>query len=369
MLTKGLRGLLLALHSAFFDLCREDHFAKTLMYSQVPEFYTWDSRAKKWRRRKRGQQHTDDIVKAPALGRIYNVSLRVGECYFLRLLLTDVVGPTSFANLRTVDGVCSSYREACQARGLLENDQHLQQCLEEASVSHSASSLRNLLAIILTACEPSNPLELWRKFRDALAEDFLHAHRQSVNNPEAAINNHIYNKTLCALENVVIKIGGHPLADYSLPSPDHTAEQTMAREYQQEISYDPEEMAALAEQLESSLTQDQQQVFKAFHTMVQQGRDTSGNNIMFLDAPGGTGKIYLINLLLAKSSHVAKLSWLLLQVALPPLSFRVAERSTALSRFHWMWPTKSKGRVPLRQTALLQQSSVRPKPLSSTRLQ
>jgi tRNA(Met) C34 N-acetyltransferase TmcA len=235
--------------------------------------------------------------------------------------------------------------------------------LKEASVSHSASSLRNL-AIILTACEPSNPLELWHKFRDALAEDFLHAHWQSINNPEAAINSHIYNKTLCALENVVIKIGGHPLADYSLPSPDHTAEQTMAREYQQEISYDPEEMAALAEQLESSLTQDQQQVFKAFHTMVQQGRDTSGNNIMFLDAPGGTGKTYLTNLLLAKIRSRG-------EIVLATASSGIAATLLQGGRtFHSIFKIPlTRGRVPLRQTALLQQSSVRPKPLSSTRLQ
>jgi hypothetical protein len=40
------------------------------------------------------------------------------------MLLNVVCEVTSFEDLRTVDGrVCATFKEACQAKGLLENDQ------------------------------------------------------------------------------------------------------------------------------------------------------------------------------------------------------------------------------------------------------
>ena len=121
--------------TAFFDLCNHDPFAKTLKYHQVPEYYTWQSNRKCWQRRKRGTAVEDQegVVKCSAIGRIHTINPKLTECYFVRLLLTDVVGPTSFINLRTVAGTEMSYREACIARGLLRDDNHLHDAIEEAS--------------------------------------------------------------------------------------------------------------------------------------------------------------------------------------------------------------------------------------------
>jgi len=111
--------------TAFFELCNNDIFAKTLKYADVPEYYTWNRSTKKWIRRKRGvpldgNDPRNEIWRAPAIGRIYTVSPRAGECYFLRMLLNEVTGPTSFENLRTVNNhVCNTFREACHMRGLL----------------------------------------------------------------------------------------------------------------------------------------------------------------------------------------------------------------------------------------------------------
>ena len=110
--------------TAFFDLCCHNDFAKTLKYHEVPEYYTWQNGVKRWQRRKRGKavENQEGVWKCQAIGRIYNISPRQRECYYLRLLLNDVVGPTSFQTLRTVNGQELSFREACLARGLLEND-------------------------------------------------------------------------------------------------------------------------------------------------------------------------------------------------------------------------------------------------------
>lgn len=40
--------------TAFFNLCQQDDFARTLLYSEIPQYYTWDSSNKKFSRRKQG---------------------------------------------------------------------------------------------------------------------------------------------------------------------------------------------------------------------------------------------------------------------------------------------------------------------------
>ena len=186
--------------TAFFKLCTNKTFAKTLKYAELPEYYTWNKGTKEWQRRKRGelvdgQDPCEDIRRVHAIGRIYTVSPRAGECYYLRLLLNEVLGPTSFQDIRTFNNnICETYREACLVRGLLENDQHLSLAMQEATVNQSPANLRSLLAIILTSCIPSNPGEMWTLFRNQLSEDFLHQHRRHTNNQEADYNNEIYNQ-------------------------------------------------------------------------------------------------------------------------------------------------------------------------------
>lgn len=61
--------------TAFFELCRNDPFAKTLFYHEVPNFYTWNATSKQFIRRKRGASVHDyaGIRKGDTLGRVYTV--------------------------------------------------------------------------------------------------------------------------------------------------------------------------------------------------------------------------------------------------------------------------------------------------------
>jgi hypothetical protein len=88
------------------------------------------------------------------------------------MLLNVVCETTSFEDLRTVDGcVCATFKEACQARGLLENDQEWAQALEEASHWAMGRRLRDLFASVLPFNEVINPRELWHRFADDLSDD------------------------------------------------------------------------------------------------------------------------------------------------------------------------------------------------------
>jgi hypothetical protein len=162
---------------AFFKLCEEDDFAKTLLYCQVPKYYTWNVTNRVWKRRSQGTRVVghEGIRASDALGRVYTVHPNNFECFCLRLLLHEVRGPTSFEALKTVDArVCATYREACQERGLLESDAHWDETLTEAAVSQSPARLRDLFAILLTTCGVSNPRQLWEDHKGDLTEDILY---------------------------------------------------------------------------------------------------------------------------------------------------------------------------------------------------
>src|SRR5438270_13991978 len=81
---------------------------------------------------------------------MYFVHPTAGEQYYLRMLLSIVRGATSFENLRTVDGfLYPSFKEACIALGLLQNDEEWDQCLKEAGQIQTGMQLRILFATLL----------------------------------------------------------------------------------------------------------------------------------------------------------------------------------------------------------------------------
>ncbi|CAB3235217.1 unnamed protein product [Arctia plantaginis] len=92
--------------TSFFAMCEADPFAATLMYVEMPKYYTWNQSTKKFQRRKQGTPVPDwpQMFSTDALGRLYTVHPRNDECFYLRLLLVNVRGPKSFAHLKTVNG-------------------------------------------------------------------------------------------------------------------------------------------------------------------------------------------------------------------------------------------------------------------------
>lgn len=107
--------------------------ARKLTYQEMPRHFVWKKSPRTWSLRKQG---------APGLGRMYFVAPSMGERFYLRLLLTIVKGPTSFEDLRTFNGaLLPTFRAACLARGLLEDDAEWRQCLMEATMMQTGSCL------------------------------------------------------------------------------------------------------------------------------------------------------------------------------------------------------------------------------------
>ena len=144
--------------------------ARKYTYQEFPQHFVWKPDAKKWAMRQR------DF----AIGRMYFIPPTAGEQFYLRTLLTVVRGAKSFEDLRRYksDKAHPTFHAACIARGLLEDDGEWNQCLEEASEMQTGTCLRYLFTTILLFCTPSQPDQLWKKFRHHICDDLayrLHA--------------------------------------------------------------------------------------------------------------------------------------------------------------------------------------------------
>lgn len=280
--------------TAFFALCLSDLFAKNLLYSEVPTYYTWNTSTKKFVARKEGKPVDGEANKyrSDAIGRIYTVHPNNAECFFLRLLLVNVRGPTSFQALRTVeDRVCETYREACQLLNLLEDDSHWNNALADASETAAPQQIRFLFAVLLTSCAPSSPQELWEKHKESMSEDFLRRH------PSDTLPAVIFNQTLLAIENICRSISNKSVNQLGLTiTLDRSEVEQIDQDYRSEISFNVEELQTFVGENITKLNNEQKLIFEIVMSRVQ----TRQGGFFFLDAPGGTGKTFLISLILAQ---------------------------------------------------------------------
>lgn len=283
--------------TAFFSLCEEDSFARTLHYTEVPKYYTWNAAAKKFQRRKRGKavDGHSDLYASDALGRIYTVQPNNQECFFLRLLLIYVRGPRSFADLKTVNGrLCASFREAWE-RNLLENDSHWDTTLADASNTASPSQIRTLFAILVTTCFFSHPKDLWDKYKDYMSEDILHRLRETNQNPNLSFSLPIYYEALILVEEICLSIVNKRLAQFGMYAPERSVGAHYDRDLARETNID---IFGLGDYVENNLAKLLPEQREVYDTILQATASHIGG-LHFIDAPGGTGKTFLIPLILA----------------------------------------------------------------------
>nr|GEV08926.1 helitron helicase-like domain-containing protein [Tanacetum cinerariifolium] len=133
-----------------------------------------DVYGKYWRRSR--------ISTKSSIGRLTYVHPASGDLFYERMLLCHQKGCTSFPDIRIVnDIVYSTCREACEALGLLENDQEWEIILEEAKLTATPVELPALLAHILAYCQVSDPKRLWKPTWKSISEDISYVYSISLN--------------------------------------------------------------------------------------------------------------------------------------------------------------------------------------------
>jgi hypothetical protein len=116
---------------------------------------------------------------------MYYVHPTAEERFYLRLLLTKVKGATSWNDLYSFEGIqYPSFKEACIAQGLLEDDNEWHQCLEEARDMQTGAQLCHLFVTIIRDCIPADPRALWNTFWPSICDDIRHLLQTHANIPE-----------------------------------------------------------------------------------------------------------------------------------------------------------------------------------------
>jgi hypothetical protein len=149
----------------YFKMNAINPTARKLLYKEFPEHFTWNKTGKFWKPRVRKNRMQ--------IGRLVYVNINEGDRYFFRVMLNHVRGATSFEDMRTWHGVTyDTFREAAEARGFVDNDKSLDECLSECALVRFPPAFRRLFATIMIFCECANLRFLWDKHFDSLSEDF-----------------------------------------------------------------------------------------------------------------------------------------------------------------------------------------------------
>ena len=269
------------------------------MYHNVPATYIFEKG--RWRPKKRRLGKT--------IGRIHWVHPSAGERYYLRMLLAreDSRGKTSFAALRKVDDVeHDTYKEACEALGILANDGEWDDALTHAAAEQMPRSFRKLFVYILQECEPTCVDDLFDKHWEGMADDFKRdVERRGVHSDAEQVKTVARAMCLLELENLLRSNNQvKTLTGVGLPGLTRHERAVAEAEFvalglarRPAGVYDAAVEQEKARAMRDTMLDSQRAVIDPVVAAV------SGGNVQpclaFWDAPAGTGKTYCANALLS----------------------------------------------------------------------
>ena len=279
--------------------------ATELTYIQFPSYYTYDEKNKEYKRRK---------SKSTCCCRL---PLRTkGDIHYLRILLLHRINCSSFQQLKTVDGnLHITFQEACLALNLLQDDTEWENCLKEAATFMLPKELRNFYMTIVINNEPQSPINLLnltltngQKLHESMIEDYKHLLRNTA--LSTLTTDQLQDILLQLLSLILIKIAPTKKMEYyNLPDHQHDYLGTIQQLNLNNINsinnnhtYNPIQEQENYNSSYDLLNEDQKVIFDTITTSIDTGNGENSlirnNNMYFIDAPGGTGKTFLIKVLL-----------------------------------------------------------------------
>jgi hypothetical protein len=225
--------------------------------------------------------------------RMYYAHPTSGERFYLRLLLAIVTGVTSFEDFRSFEDIqYPNFREACIARGLLDGENEWHQCLLDAGHMQTGHQLRHLFVTIHKDCAPADPRALWDSHWIHICNDLERHHADVLG--EHPSPEHIQDYGLYLIDQLLTH-SGKRLQDWnSMPQiTGDWAARAGNPLFREQLQYNQEDQARLAEEHIARLNLGQQTSFEQISSAVT---NTTGKTF-FLHGPGGTGKTYLYNTL------------------------------------------------------------------------
>ena len=273
--------------TAWFKINQSNPQARNTTYQNFPKTWVYEKRLNIWKPRQRGS----------ALGRMYFASPSSGERFYLRLLLTVVPGATSFADLRTVNNVpYNTFKEACFALGLLEDDHEWKECLREAGQMQTGYALRTLFATIIFHCNPTSPGLLWNQFKHHICDDLLFKLRHLYPNRDFS-QDEAYDYGLHLIDHVLRNWGRELSAFPGMPqiTGDWGVVVGDNRLLREQLDYNREELATRVTVNTDRFNNAQRGVYDAVMDSVNNDK----GKIFFLHSAGGCGKTFVCNTIAA----------------------------------------------------------------------
>lgn len=269
-----------------------------IKYYKYPHFFTWRNNQKKWAKRvknysilKRGIRNrnfeTNSQIKMneDIVVRTHNVPVQNTEQYFLKTILYHQSGAQSFSDLRVVNGIqYDTYRNTALQLGLLNDDEIWRTTLNEAVLINCSSyKLRQLFSYMLLFCEINDTERLWNEFNKYLGDDFK---RQTLTED-------FQQKVLLHISEILFE-HNRTLEDYNLPklrNPMELKHSLFSQVSNQHLlKFDSRFLNSAQKKIFDHVFE---KLYKRDQSLLNEIKEQ--DNLIFIDAPGGTGKTYLLN--------------------------------------------------------------------------
>ncbi|CAN1250922.1 ATP-dependent DNA helicase PIF1 [Linum perenne] len=272
----------------WFTLNRTCPSARKYTYSEITHAFTWDKQASYWVPRKKGF----------AIGRVRSIPPRGGDVFYLRMLLCKIPGALSFEHLRTVNGIlCKDYQTACQALGLLSNDDEWHSVMAEVTRWAMPPLIRSTFVALLVFCEVTSPTTLFASWWMSMADDFKRRIQRLSNNPVSEPPPELLRDEVLQNLQGLLQNYSSSLSHFGLPLPTIWDTHLQTDDLiSQQLQYDASHEDNLYNSYRVSLNSCQQLA----HDAVLGALASTTGKLFFLYGHGGTGKTYLYNCLLSK---------------------------------------------------------------------
>ena len=206
------------------------------------------------------------------------------------------IGAISYEDLRSFEGqLYNTFKEACRARGLLQDDREWLLCLQEGAHFQTGFQLRRMFAIIVANCDPGDVNALWLACKNSLCDDLQHHLITNHRIPEPT-QEQIYDYGLYLIVNNLQRLNWHPDRHPDMPRPQfdwgcQEGNQLIA----EQRAFNQPELQEFIQRGELTLSIQQRALYQAVLDSVEQGQ----GGLFFLHSGGGCGKTYLSKLISA----------------------------------------------------------------------
>ncbi|XP_021974961.1 uncharacterized protein LOC110870070 [Helianthus annuus] len=224
-----------------------DEFARTLRYVHFPGYYVWNPKNRKWNRRKHPYG---------SIGRVFQ-----------------------------------TFKDACFARGLLDDDKEYVNAVKEASTWSTGDFLRTFLVMLLLSNSISRPGVFWLETKSLLCEDILYQQRKITGIADLDLQHELENICLSEIEKLLLTNGSTVRNfDDMLSVLENYVSLSDNRLIMKELSYDRLALQREHDHYVKCLTAEQERIYKIVMEAIEKG----DGGVFFVYGYGGTGKTFFL---------------------------------------------------------------------------